>query len=93
MRFWWDLTPQELYQFWQLGDVNMDAYIDLKDLEFIQQFIGSFHPAADLDANGLVNDVDLQICADNLGLNVYDYFGVIPPTSMVVPSSCSCWQR
>lgn len=65
-----------LYEFWSLGDVNLDGKIDDKDLDLITDFIGSFWPGADLDEDGQITAADYQIAVANYGKDIYTYFNV-----------------
>ena len=68
-------SPAELYEFWQLGDVNLDGKINDKDLDLITDNLGGFLPSVDLNDDQIVNTTDLQIAASNFGLDIYSYFG------------------
>lgn len=72
-------TSSQWYEFWRLGDANLDGVIDDNDLNFIQSYVGSWHPAADINEDKIVDQADLQIVASNYGLNIWDYFGERKP--------------
>jgi len=77
-------TPAQLYEFWRLGDVNSDGKIDSKDLDIIEQHMGSFFPAADINEDNVVSSADLQIAASNYGLDIWSYYGVWKPPDLWV---------
>lgn len=72
-------SAAQWYEFWRLGDANLDGYINDKDLDFIQDYIGSWHPAADINEDGIVDNADMQIAAANYGLDIWSYFGISKP--------------
>ena len=77
------LTPSHWYEFWRLGDVNLDGKIDDKDLDLITDFLGQYFPACDLTEDHIVDSADLQIAASNYGLEIYSYFGLINPGDLI----------
>lgn len=85
--WWWDYKFSALQkaEFWRLGDVNMDGFVDIKDLDAIIGAFNTFHPVFDLNDDGIVNQADLDIATPNLGLNIWDYFGVPHPTPWWLP--------
>lgn len=78
----WDyhISPAEQWEFWALGDVNIDGKINEKDLHIIIDAMGTVNPNCDLNRDGTVDNIDLDICQANQGMNIWDYFGVRHPT-------------
>ena len=68
-------TPEQWETFWSMGDVNVDGYIDLIDYDIIQANLNwtgaPGENPADIDNNGSVDFVDLAICAEHSGLNIW----------------------
>ena len=81
-------TREQWAQFWAMGDVNLDGYIDDKDIELMQRSIGSSEPAiigaCDLNNDGFVNVTDLYTVMSNYGENIWDHFGL--PKPFVLPN-------
>jgi len=77
-------TSDQWYEFWRLGDVNLDGKIDSKDLDIIERHMGSFFPAADINEDNVVSSADLQIAASNYGLDIWSYYGVWKPPDLWV---------
>ena len=77
-------TSEQVYEFWKMGDVNLDGVIDSKDLDTIANCItsGTYDPSADINQDGVVNNADLQIATSNLGKNIWDYFGIQKPLDL-----------
>lgn len=80
----WDyhFTPQQRWEFWKLGDVNLDGCIDSADLQTIINNYGLFNPNCDINDDGVIDQADLDIAQANFGLDIWDYFGVPHPTSI-----------
>jgi hypothetical protein len=78
-------TASQWAQFAAMGDINGDGYIDQKDVALLQaawlSTLGSpnWNPRADLNGDGIVNIDDWNILQSNLGLNIWDYFGLKKP--------------
>ncbi len=69
-------------EFRKLGDVNLDGVIDRRDLDMISACYGKSVeecPECDLNGDGTIDVLDLTICGNHQGLNIYDYYGVVRP--------------
>ncbi len=75
------LTEENWGQFWSMGDVNRDGYIDDTDQDLIMAALGSYpghpnwNPDADLNQDLVVDGFDVAIFAWNYGLDIWTYFG------------------
>ncbi len=78
-------APGEWHEFWSLGDVNNDGYIDETDVQTIADNFGWEGPPgenpADINSDGVVNLQDAYICGHNCGLEIWAYFGLPTPIS------------
>jgi hypothetical protein len=82
-----NMTPsaEEWDEFWSMGDVNRNGFIDDVDIALVTAAFGShpgdpnWNPAADVNSDGVVNMKDLARLAHNYGKNIWDYFGLSPP--------------
>lgn len=78
-------TPTQWDDFWSIGDVNRNGYIDEVDAEIIQASFGSYpghprwNPDADINSDGKVGIADAYICESNFGLDIWTYYGLSPP--------------
>jgi len=81
-------TREQWAAFWAMGDVNLDGYIDDKDMELMQRAFGSTAPAiigaCDLNNDGKGDMVDVGTAAGNYGKNIWDEFGL--PKPFVLPN-------
>jgi len=72
------ITPEQWDTFWSMGDVNRDGYINQTDADIISHNFGwSGLPGenpADINSDGTVNFYDMTICANNQGLDIWNYF-------------------
>lgn len=61
--------PARSQDFWNgcLGDIDADGDVDLVDLAFVMDRIGTNDLAADLDMDGVVTDSDLNLVRNELG--------------------------
>jgi len=79
-----DMTPEptaaQWDEFWSMGDVNRDGYINLTDLNRIAEKFGWTGPPGgipeDINSDGAVNFQDVNICTSNQGLDIWTYFGI-----------------
>ena len=73
-------TPEQWDEFWSMGDVNRDGYINMEDANLIAAKFGWHGPPGgipeDINSDGAVNMLDLSICADNYGKDIWAYFGI-----------------
>ena len=74
----WDFTAAQWNEFWSLGDVNQDGFIDGHGLDLIQQSIDSpvYEANTDLNGDGFNTTDDLMLCSENYGLTIWEHFGV-----------------
>lgn len=74
------IDPEIRALFWSMGDVNKDGYIDLIDLDRIVAKYGWEGPPGgipeDINSDGTVNFLDVNICTGNQGLDIWTYFGI-----------------
>jgi len=75
------LTEENWHQFWSMGDVNRDGYIDDTDMDLIAAAWGSYpghpnwNPDADLNQDLIVDMRDVGILNFNYGRDIWTYFG------------------
>jgi len=75
-------TQEQWDEFWSMGDVNRDGYINGLDMELLQNAYGCFEGEpcynvdCDLNSDGLVDMEDVSPCSMNQGLNIWDYYGI-----------------
>jgi hypothetical protein len=74
------ITPEQWDTFWSMGDVNRDGYINQTDADIIMDNYGWTGPPgenpADINSDGTVNFYDMIICANNQGLDIWNYFSI-----------------
>ncbi len=63
------------------GDVNRDGQLNIRDLAFVSDFLGSNNPTADVTADGEVDILDLQFIA-----HLIDQPGLITPPASPQPT-------
>lgn len=89
-------TIEQWAMFWAMGDVNLDGFIDDKDMKLLEESYGSYPGdpnwigACDLNDDGKIDIEDVGVGAKNYGLNlnIWDYFGIPKPEpllSWVIP--------
>lgn len=82
-------TEDQWDEFWSMGDVNRDGYINDADLEIIRKSFGCFSDdpcydaKCDLNKDGIVDMKDSAICAYNQGKNIWDHFGLLKPIDLL----------
>ena len=75
-------TSAQWEEFWGMGDVNMDGYINDADIALLQAAYGStpespnWDPRCDLNGDEKIDLYDVSAAARNYGLNIWDYFGI-----------------
>jgi outer membrane protein assembly factor BamB len=73
-------TPEQWDEFWSMGDVNRDGYINMEDANLIAAKFGWHGPPGgipeDINSDGTVNMKDASICALNYGKDIWAYFGI-----------------
>lgn len=90
---WGTPTQAQWNDFWSIGDVNRDGYINDVDLAVIDAAWGSmavddpttpwddtenWNPDADLNGDGVVNMLDRNICSIHQGYDICAYFARRP---------------
>jgi hypothetical protein len=70
--------------FWGIGDVNMDGYINQTDADLIIPWFGQTVPPAppevDVNGDGVVSAADALICSVGQGLDIWAYYKLpMPP--------------
>ena len=75
--------------FWSMGDVNHDGYINETDAELIGDHLGSDDPQYDINTDGHVDMSDMIICASNVGMDIWRYFGLPPPIGVHIVTLAS----
>lgn len=79
-------TPAQWAQFWKMGDVNLDGYINDRDIQLIGYAYGAvpgdtnWIGACDLNGDGIVEMKELSIAAQNYGANIWDFFKLPKPS-------------
>ena len=74
-------TSVQWITFWSMGDVNRNGYIDETDAQLISDIMGIYDPDADINQDGIVNTIDLLICALNIGEDIWTHFGLPLPST------------
>ena len=75
-------TQEQWDEFWSMGDVNRDGYINGLDMELLQNVYGCFEGEpcynvdCDLNKDGIVDMQDVSPCSMNQGLDIWAYYGV-----------------
>lgn len=81
---WGTPTQEQWNEFWALGDVNRDGYIDQTDVDLIGAQIGwTGTPGSipeDINSDGVVDIGDVSIVSLNMGWDICSYFGRRPTT-------------
>ena len=83
--------------FWAMGDVNRDGYIDLYDIEKIKALFGKregdpdFDLDCDLNGDGVINIFDAVRCGRNQGKTAPEY--ATPFTTEVAVGKCALYGR
>jgi len=77
-------TSVQWETFWSMGDCSRDGYIDQTDLHILEDnWLWHGPPGenpADINSDGVVNNVDLGILGSNLGKDIWTHFGLpVPP--------------
>lgn len=76
-------SAEQWDEFWSLGDVNRDGYINQTDINLITAAYGSqpgnraFDLRCDINKDLKVDNIDLNICTSNQGKNIWTHFGVV----------------
>lgn len=80
-----ELTAEQWDEFWSMGDINRDGYINEADQALLEVAWGSdpswpnWDERCDFNKDGKIDTTDLNIMSSNYGLNIWDYFGVERP--------------